>query len=81
MEIIKKSFDSILRANSRGSSTYSAWRPFRERANSNPWEMLTIMRWMTCMAACDKEHLFFEQAQARFLGDTTKLHNISIIHG
>lgn len=39
------------------------------------------MRWMTCMAACDKEHLFFEQARRRFLGDPAMLRHISIIYG
>ncbi len=69
-EIIKESSDCILSPNIQGSSTYSAWKPIWRKSSTNPVKMHTIMRWMTCMAACDKEHLLFEQAQLRFLGDT-----------
>lgn len=83
VKIIKESFDSILREKKihKAHPPTQHGDPFREKANSNPWKMLMIMRWMTCMAACDKEHLFFEQTQPRFLRDTTKLRNISIMHG
>ena len=71
VEIIKRSSDRILGTNSRGSSTYSARRPIcGERAqHRNP-----VMRWMTCMAACDKEHSFFKQAHPRFHCATFKSH-------
>ncbi len=81
VEIIKASSDGVLRENSQSSSTYSAWRSILRKNSLSPVKMYMIMRWMTYMAACEKKHLVFEQAQPRFLGDASILCYISIIYG